>query len=421
MNDLLTFHLNRLKEKLWVRPLATSIFSVAGAMLAKAFDYVFTPEHLPEISPDSLEVLLTTLSASMLVIATFAVGSMVAAYASAGSNATPRTFSLVIADDVSQNALSTFIGAFIFSVIAIVFVKDDFYGIAGRLALFVLTGLVFAIVIMTFVRWVDRIARLGRLGSVIDKVERVTRTALKNRRRAPTFGCVAAEEEAPDHGRELRSRRYGYVQRIDVRALQSHAEALDADIRVLVLPGTFISPERALARIAPGSQTISEEKIAEIERAFVIGDDRTFDDDPRFGLIVLSEIAGRALSPAVNDPGTAIDIIGTLVRLFAEWAEPIGEKDLRPCNQTRVHVAALSTRDMFDDAFTAIARDGAGSVEVATRLQKALRALASLDNADIQQAAIDHSQLALARAEQAMTLPHDLEAVREVAAFSSRD
>lgn len=417
MIDELKFRLNRIKEKLWVRPLAASVLSVAGAMLAKAFDYAVTPEHLPEISPGSLEVLLTTLSASMLVIATFAVGSMVAAYASAGSNATPRTFSLVIADDVSQNALSTFIGAFIYSVIAIVFVKDDFYGIAGRLALFILTGLVFAIVIMTFVRWVDRIARLGRLGSVIDKVERVTRTALKNRRRAPTFGCVAADK-TNGHGRELKGRRFGYVQRIDVRALQCCAEALDADVRVRVLPGTFISPGRVLAHIVPDSQTIDDEKIAAIEKAFGIGDDRTFDDDPRFGLIVLSEIAGRALSPAVNDPGTAIDVISTLVRLFAEWAEPIDEQDRKPCAHTRVHIAALSARDMFDDAFTSIARDGAGAVEVAARLQKALRSLASLDNADIQQAAIDHSRLALARAEHAMTLKHDLDTVRELAAFS---
>jgi uncharacterized membrane protein len=47
---------------------------------------------------------------------------------------------------------------------------------------------------------------------------------------------------------------------------------------------------------------------------------RYFDEDPRFGLITLSEIASRALSPAVNDPGTAIQIISSYVRLFSLWA-----------------------------------------------------------------------------------------------------
>jgi uncharacterized membrane protein len=48
---------------------------------------------------------------------------------------------------------------------------------------------------------------------------------------------------------------------------------------------------------------------------------RYFHEDPRFGLITLSEIASRALSPAVNDPGTAIQIISSHVRLFSLWAE----------------------------------------------------------------------------------------------------
>ena len=89
------------------------------------------------------------------------------------------------------------------------------------------------------------------------------------------------------------------------------------------LPGTFVAPGRALAYVAtdPGSSTDID--TGQITQAIITGSKRTFDDDPRFGLVVLSEIASRALSPAVNDPGTAIDVIGTLVRLFARWSEPV--------------------------------------------------------------------------------------------------
>ena len=84
------------------------------------------------------------------------------------------------------------------------------------------------------------------------------------------------------------------------------------------------------------------------------------------------------MSPAVNDPGTAIDIIGTFVRLFALWSEPLEEGDTLSPEFDRVAVPEISLQDMFDDAFTAIARDGAGAIEVAGRLQKAFASLASI-------------------------------------------
>ena len=164
---------------------------------------------------------------------------------------------------------------------------------------------------------------------------------------------------------------------------------------------------------------LSDIDASRIAQAFLIGDDRQFDEDPRFGLIVLSEIASRALSPAVNDPGTAIDIIGTFVRLFALWSEPIEEGDTRISECDRVEVPEISLRDMFDDAFTAIARDGAGAIEVAGRLQKAFESLASIGDAAMRDAAIHHSRLALARAENVLELPEDLEVVRKLAKFAS--
>ena len=93
--------------------------------------------------------------------------------------------------------------------------------------------------------------------------------------------------------------------------------------------------------------------------------------------------AARALSPAVNDPGTAISIIGSCVRLFALWARPLDEDDAGDPEFDRVHVPGLSVSAMFDDAFTAIARDVAGMVEVGVRLQKAFLSLAWLDDPEI--------------------------------------
>ena len=368
MDDRLRFHLNRISERLWVRPLAMCVLSTTTVFLAKTVDNNEIGQLVPAVTQDSIETLLTIISASMLVIATFAVASMVSAYASASSTATPRSFSLVLSDDVSQNALSTFIGAFIFSVVALIALKNDYYGKAGRFALFALTLMILAMVIFTFVGWVDRIARLGRLGGTINKVEAATAAALQRRRRAPTLHGVPAGRRQHG-GQAIYGGRVGYVQRVDVTALQTYAEKSRLRITVAALPGTFSAPGRPLAYVTADAGDVSAIDASQVAQAFLLGDDRQFDEDPRFGLIVLSEIASRALSPAVNDPGTAIGIIGRFVRLFALWSEPIEEGDTRTSACDRVEVPKISLRDMFDDAFTAIARDGAGAIEVAGRLQ----------------------------------------------------
>lgn len=410
MVERLLFFWNRLRERLWVKPALLCLFSVAGIFVAKAGDLLDLGAVLPSVTTESVDALLSIMAASMLVIATFAVGSMVSAYASASGSATPRSFSVVVADDVSQNALSAFIGAFIFSIVALVALKNDYFDRSGVFTLFVLTLGVFAAVVLTFVKWVDQIARLGRLGTTIEQVEAAACAALERRRQRPHLGGVAAESAEPA-GVPVNAPAVGYVQHVTVARLQECAEALDCRIRVAALPGAFLGPGQALAYVS--CEDPPDDLCGRIAAAFVIGDARVFDDDPRFGLIALSEIAARALSPAVNDPGTAIGIIGTYVRLFSRWVEPLGDRQ-EPVFE-RVEVPAIALDDMFDDAFTAMARDGAGMVEVGVRLQKAFRVLAAAGSPDMARAAARYSRKALALARRSLPLEAELRLLEALA------
>jgi uncharacterized membrane protein len=415
-SDRIRFILNRFRERLWVKPLAVCLLSTAAAFVAKLADDTFLAQIVPVIAAESIDSMLSIMATSMLVIATLSVTSMVSAYASASSIATPRSFTLVVADDASQNALSTFVGAFIFSIVALTAAKNDYFEKAGLFILFVLTVIVFGIVIITFVRWVDSIARLGRMGSTIDKVEQAAAKALKRRRDAPNLCALPAQ--SPPRGRAVFATNVGYVQYIDIAALQIWAEEAQVRIVVAALPGTLAAPYRTLAFVSTSLEDFTEIDCQRVVECFHIGGDRLFDEDPRFGLVVLSEIAGRALSPAVNDPGTAIDVIGTLQRLFTLWSDHSHAGDEYTLKYDRVEVPALSVRDMFDDAFTAIARDGASMVEVSVRLQKALHSLASIDgDTELRNAAEYHSQLALKRARMGLHLAEDFAAVQDAARF----
>ena len=189
----------------------------------------------------------------------------------------PRAFPLIVAD-VSQNALSIFVGAFIYAITALSATSNDYFGRPGRFTLFILTLLTMFVVVLVFVRWVDSIARLGRLGAVIDKVEQATLQSIERRRSAPWLGGVPLLG-APA-GRPVHSERIGSLQHVDIAALQRMAVKHKARISLAVLPGALIVPSRPLAHVLPDDAAGELPDAAAIEQAFTIGPLRQFDDDP---------------------------------------------------------------------------------------------------------------------------------------------
>ncbi|RYD31608.1 MAG: DUF2254 domain-containing protein, partial [Verrucomicrobiaceae bacterium] len=101
-------------------------------------------------------------------------------------------------------------------------------------------------------------------------------------------------------------------------------------------------------------------------------------------------------SPAVNDPGTAIAVIGAQVRLLTKWADSAREE--REILYARLEAPELRPEDLLEDAFSPTSRDGAAMFEVGNRLQKAFLAIRSLGHRELAEAAVLHSGLALEQA-----------------------
>jgi len=419
MKQNLEFYFKRLRNKLWLKPLIFCLLSIGAALIAHVADNSFLKDITPVIEKSSLEDLLTTISGSMLVIAIFAVGSMLSAYAAASGTATPRSFKLVVADDVSQNALSVYIGSFIFSIVASVALKNGYYGKAGYFTLFVLTNIVFAIVIFTFLKWVQRISKLGRLEHTIKKIEEATNKAMRQRLLEPFMGGTFIPSNS-ELGEPIYSDQIGYVQHINMEKLQEIATNNNFNIILNCIPGIFCSPNKPLAIINLSDNSISNIEKEHLKKAFIIDDSRSFHADPRFGLITLSEIASRALSPGINDPGTAIAIIGSYVRLFTLWIKEKQTDKKVKVKYDRVMVPEILIGDLFDDAFRPIARDGASNIEVMLRLQKALIAIAYVGNSEIKVIASEHSKLAFERAELAMKFKHDIDVLNKECLFNKK-
>ncbi|MFP7721704.1 DUF2254 domain-containing protein [Lysobacter sp. A3-1-A15] len=402
------------RRRLWFRASAFSALAVATALVAIVAERYIPWELSDQIGAEAVSSLLNIIAASMLSVTIFSLSTLVAALSSATSNVTPRATRLLAEDRRAQNALSTFIGSFLFSLVGIIGVHAGLYGQRGRVVLYVVTLFVIAGIVATLLRWIDHVSRLGRVGETADRVEDTATRALSDRHSRPFLGGRPFPEplEPPPGARPVPAERFGYVQHLDMRALQDWAEEADARVLVASPPGTYVDTRWPLAWIEGG---VGQEGLEDVRDAFSVGDMRSFDQDPRFGLSVLTEIASRALSPAVNDPGTAIDILGRATRALATWAAPT-PAEAQETPYPNVAVPGIRVDDLFEDVFLPIGRDGAALVEVAVRVQKSLASLAGTGDERYQAAAARQSTMALARAELALALEHDLSRVRDAAA-----
>ena len=420
MHQNIIFYFNQLTDKLWFKPLIFCLLSIMGALVAELADGTFLTDIAPDIKYESLDDLLNTLSSTMLVIAIFAVGSMISAFAAASSTATPRSFKLVVADDVSQNALSIYIGSFIFSIVASVAVKNGYYGKAGHFVLFLLTLAVFFLVIFTFIRWVERISKLGRLEHTIQKIEDVTTKTFEKRIKLRRMGGSPIIERE-NKGMPLYSDEIGYILYLNMDRLQEVATQLKVIITLNCMPGTFVSPDRVIAYVVSAYDEMPIDDKEKLSKAFVIGKSRSYYADPRFGLIALSEIASRALSPGINDPGTALSIINSYVRLFHLWFKKNDNGSSPDVKYTRIEVPEIEASDIFEDAFRPISRDGANNIEVMIRMQKALTSIYSFVPDDVKEVVLSRAKETYERAEIALDYPGDLELLKQTSLHLKTD
>lgn len=405
-------------RKLWLRVSVMALIGVATA----AAGIVFAP-YVPDawtikIGAQAIDGILNVLASSMLAVTVFSVSTMVAAYGAATSNVTPRATKLLMEDNTSQNVLGTFIGSFLFSLVGIIALSTGLYGSQGRAILLVVTIGLIVLIAVTILRWIDYLARFGRLGETIQRVEEATWKAMKARLLHPHLVGRPMGGDPPQDAWAVFAKSIGYVQHIDMTALRDCASNAGCEIFVMSLPGVFADPARPVAMVLG---LVDEDIGKAVADAFSVGEERTFDQDPRFGLCVLAEIASRALSPAVNDPGTAIDVIGRSVRLLAQWARFEAPKTVGEIDYPHVWVPAIRVSDMFDDVFGPIARDGAAMIEIQLRLQKAFVALVATDRDMFGTDAGRHSAIALKRAEGALTLESERRAAQALAARIVQD
>ncbi|RED12120.1 DUF2254 domain-containing protein [Pontivivens insulae] len=343
------------------------------------------------VDADSVLKVLTILASSMLAVSTFSLNIMITSHRTAATTTTPRVHRMLLDDTTTQATLATFIGAFVYSLSSVVLFESGVFDDRAAFVAMVMTVLVVALVILAMLRWIEHLSDLGSVDNTLDRVSDETRESLKRLARAPALGGAILDDEIdiPAGAQPVVASRSGYIQLIDVEGLHAGLHG-GGCIYVTHGPGDHVIKGEVIAHVTDGTRGTTLDAFAD---CFVIADQRSYEQDPLFGLTVLSEIASRALSPGVNDPGTAIDVImrlKALVHGFSSVESPAS----RPVAPD-VFLPAVRGDALIEAAYGAIARDGARTIEVGTTLRKALADLSQAADEELRAQAIQTARQAM--------------------------
>lgn len=351
-----------------------------------------------QIGDDTLPVILTTtvdssravlgaLAGGLITSITLLLSMMLITIQLASAQFSPRTLRDWLGNRLMQHTVGLALGTTVFSLLALRAARTfgegtDSTDITPHVS--VLVALALGVVaLFGVVRSVDHVTHSVRIGSVSRRIANETITVVEARdeldagQRPATTPALGVEADAladvPESAGPVESSHAGWIQQIDEDAILAALPAGSTGY-VHAQLGAFVPRSAPLIWVDPAPD---DDVCAQLRDAFATGDSRTMQQDVSFGLVQLTDIAVRALSPGVNDPSTATDIIVQLGNVMLSiWSQ--GETASERVDDDRTLVwHRVAHAEHLRRAFDPIRRYGASDPHVMTSLVRELRMLRS--------------------------------------------
>ena len=351
-----------LRWSLWLMPVAAIGAALVIAPLIRWVDHR-TGWTLFNLSPEGARSILGAFTASMLTFVVFVVSSLLIVVQLASAALTPRVIARVFADHRLKWVLSAFTFAYAYSIAAAGRVDDTVPQLPVALAIACSVGCI--PIFFWFVQWLGGSLRpIVMLQSVAEEGHAVVASVypqLYDRPdEPPGLSPAAGAVSIVDH-----AGRSGVVLAFSLDGLAALAERANAVIEVLPQVGDFVARGDPLFRVRHGVVDAGS-----LRASIAIGPERTMEQDPRFAFRIMVDIASKALSPAINDPTTAVLALDQIHDLLMD----IGRRRLAPGRvldargQLRLYFGTPDWSDYVSLAVTEIRQYGATSMQVARRL-----------------------------------------------------
>jgi uncharacterized membrane protein len=360
-----------LKGSMWVLPLLGGLL---GGILAHGALLLDGAVRLPaawSYTASTASGVLTAIVGAMVALLGFVVTIGVLVVQQATGTLSPRYMRLWYRNRLQKAVLATFAGTFVFAFSLLRRVGEDFVPDIGV----TVAGSAVAASLGLLLIYLDRFTHNLRPVAVAALVSRSGQDVLVDwSGKMYTHGLLAEDAATGDPSGpvlQLLAARDGAVQAVNLEAVLREADRHDGTVVLARTVGDFVTRGTVLAEL----YGIPPSSMDRLRGQFALGKERTIEQDPAFALRILVDVAIKALSPAINDPTTAVQILDhieafleVLARTELRERYPLGGRD----GTLRVVVPGRSWADFLQLAVTEIRDYGVSSTQVCRRLRALL-------------------------------------------------
>ena len=355
------------RASLWSVPLIAIPFALAATRLLHWLDVRIEWNFLG-FGVTGAQALLQAVSTATLSFMVFTFGSLLIAIQVASGTLTPR----IIATTLLQNAVIRYtVGLFMFTWLFAIGVQNRIDQKVYELPLFV-AGIFGVLSFAAFFYLIDHASRLLRPITVLSNVGTSGLAVIRDVYPQPSQGPAAAAGGRHKLGAPARVVAHdgtsGIVLAVNVDRLRREAEAANGIIEFVPQVGDFVAVDEPLFNLYGGAGAIDDRVL---RAAVEFGSERTMEQDPTFAFRIIVDIALKALSPAINDPTTAVLAIDQLHRML----RLVGTRHLRTdeiadaAGDLRVVFRTPNWEDFVHLAFSEIRFYGGTNLQIVRRLR----------------------------------------------------
>jgi uncharacterized membrane protein len=292
----------------------------------------------------------------------------------------PRIIVSFAKDRVTQWTLGIFLGTFSYCMAALPAARSLPHPFAPVAA--VLGAMALA---LTCVGWllffIHHISQAISVNHIVDRIAKETEGVIDDIMPWPHWPERLLQTKAPPPTPDetpVAKPESGYIRFVDTKRLLDIAKQYHVRIRALRRVGHFVPQGIPLAMVAKGER-LGPEGTARLQAAFDLGPTRTLQQDVEFGVLQIVDIALKAISPAVNDPSTAISCVDQLSRVVIRFVarRPPDELLFDPPGVIRVSLGWIQFPRLLDAAFEQIRVYAKTDLAVSLRLLRALGDIAA--------------------------------------------
>jgi uncharacterized membrane protein len=360
------------RNSIWIWPMLSMVVALVAARLLQWIEEALAWNS--SLQPSTAQAVLGAMASSMFAFIVFVCSALLVAVQLASSQLTPRIIAVVFKARIIKVSLVVFVFAFTFTLAALVRVTTVVPPLTVHLAAYAcLASLV------VFLYLIDQVGKSLRPSGALWAVASFGRQVIESvyprlLDEAPsTLRAPAASVEGEPICTIL-SQRDGVVLAFDVPGLLSLAQRADCVIELVPQVGDFVAIGAPLFRIFQGKAI---PPAAVLCQSVAVGQERTLEQDPAFAFRIIVDIASKGLSPAINDPTTAVLALDQIHHLLREVGyRHLDDGRVRDAGgRLRLMYRTPDWEDFVQLAVTEIRQFGGASIQVARRLRAMLENL----------------------------------------------